>query len=510
MVLAVGSKIKDDKNETYVLDTVIGRGGFGDVYKAYRESDNFVVAVKVLSTSFGDSDSLLSFQRELLQTQLVSSENVIKYYYVHNGKVFSEYPPYIIMEYAEGGTLNDLINKQRATGNQFDLSVILEMLSQLANGMKEISKFLVHRDIKPENILIRNGKLKISDFGLSKLSDVSTRTMTFKGYGTQKYAAPEVWNNDKNTIQIDIYSMGIVFYELATLQYPYDIGLNKDYEKAHLYSAIKSPSNYNRELPQNIVSVIIRMLEKPTQKRFKNWDEIISGLSLKPTHDNLVENYLNIALANRNQEDIRLQKEIAEKEREEKKKSDYIQLIYSQYNNTVFEPIRTFVDQFNEAYPGLEKCIFKGAEPFRESKNFSVSIRTPQKKYIRIETEIIFIEKQQKITYNGLEYYEMHTSRYSVPQCNKKDVLAWSRVYDDSEYGFNLLLLKNENSMYGDWYILENRNSSLSRTGRNEPFGFELNELPKEIKYIDCMHIYTSELKQFDITKIYEFLADHI
>lgn len=83
--------------------------------------------------------------------------------------------------------------------------------------MIAINAELVHRDIKPENILVSNDVLKISDFGLAKIASESTRTMSFKGYGTIPYIAPEAWNSDKNTIQMDIYSMGIVFYELATL-----------------------------------------------------------------------------------------------------------------------------------------------------------------------------------------------------------------------------------------------------------------------------------------------------
>lgn len=118
------------------------------------------------------------------------------------------------------GTLTSLIENQKKTGVQFEKAFLLNVFAQLAEGMREISKFLVHRDIKPDNILICNGKMKISDFGLSKLAGENTRTLTFKGYGSTKYVAPEAWNNDKNTIQMDIYSMGIVFYELAFYLFP--------------------------------------------------------------------------------------------------------------------------------------------------------------------------------------------------------------------------------------------------------------------------------------------------
>ena len=154
------------------------------------------------------------------QAKLLDSENVIKYLYIHDGNEFPEYPPFIIMEYTDGGTLRDLIANRN--GQQFEVETLMGYFEQLAHGMKCISEQLVHRDIKPENILNFHGVLKITDFGLSKISGESTKTMTFKGYGTSPYVAPEAWNNDRNTIQMDIYSMGIVFYELATLSYPYE------------------------------------------------------------------------------------------------------------------------------------------------------------------------------------------------------------------------------------------------------------------------------------------------
>ena len=118
--------------------------------------------------------------------------------------------------------------------------------------MKCISEHLVHRDIKPENILNFHGVLKITDFGLSKISGESTKTMTFKGYGTSPYVAPEAWNNDRNTIQMDIYSMGIVFYELATLSYPYEKPTVNDpiaFRSMHLFKPAINPSSINKNLP---------------------------------------------------------------------------------------------------------------------------------------------------------------------------------------------------------------------------------------------------------------------
>lgn len=176
MIITIGSTIKDRQGNQYLLDEKIGSGGFGAVFKAHRENDGHIFAVKIIQDIFSDVEAFTTFQKEMNQTKLLDSENVIKYLYVHDGNEFPEYPPYIIMEYTDGGTLRDLIENRN--GLQFETATIMEYFNQLAHGMKCISEHLVHRDIKPENILNFYGVLKITDFGLSKISGESTKTMT--------------------------------------------------------------------------------------------------------------------------------------------------------------------------------------------------------------------------------------------------------------------------------------------------------------------------------------------
>ena len=318
MLITIGSQIKDDSNNIYTLDEILGKGGFGTVYKAHRQSDGEIFAVKTLSSAFESPDSLKAFQNEIKQAALIKDENVIHYEYTHDGTAYKEYPPYIIMEYANEGTLSDLITQQRNKQILFQNEFLVKTFQQLAYGMSIISKVIVHRDIKPDNILLKNGCLKISDFGLSKVSGERTRTLTFKGYGTAKYTAPEAWSNDRNTIQMDIYSMGIVFYELATLRYPYNIQPEADIitcRNAHLYEAPVNPTRINEFFPSSIVSVIVRMLEKPTQKRFSNWEEIIDALQVKPSSIDSINQYVEQAVKTRNDSDLLEQKKRAEKEK---------------------------------------------------------------------------------------------------------------------------------------------------------------------------------------------------
>lgn len=190
MIITIGSVVKDNKDNTYKLTEVIGQGGFGTVYKAIREKDSKLFAVKTLLQSFSSDDDFQSFKNEVSLAQIVSGENIINYEYVHNGEIFNELPPYIIMEYANGGTLAQEIEKRIKNDNPYNKEELQKMFLELVTGMKTINEKLVHRDIKPENILISNGVLKISDFGLAKIVNDTTRSKTLKGYGTVKYFAP--------------------------------------------------------------------------------------------------------------------------------------------------------------------------------------------------------------------------------------------------------------------------------------------------------------------------------
>jgi len=509
MIIVVGSIVKDDRENSYILDSILGSGGFGDVYKAHRENDGAVFAVKILRLSFESTESLLSFQNELHQTLLISSNHVIKYIYAHDGETYPEYPPYIIMEYSES-TLTSLINDQRKIGVHFENKLLLNFFTQLAEGMREINKILIHRDIKPDNILICNKTIKISDFGLSKISGENTRTLTFKGYGSSKYVAPEAWGNDKNTIQMDIYSMGIVFYELATLRYPYTVSPSADFmtmRNAHMYEAPANPQSINPMLPSYIVSLIIRMMEKPTQKRFTTWESIIDALKAQTLPNDELSNLVTQAIKNRNENDIKYQQLLSQNKKQEEEKENHCLLINSQYLSSVLAPTQQFIDRFNSQYPGTKQFKLEKDSGYSGNSRFVNIVTTPSDDKIIIASEIIFKENfQHKVLNWYMDEKKYHYENY-IPQCKNRDVLLWSQVCDETGHGYNLVLLKNERSLYGDWYILKNRNSGFNRSPRIEPFGFTLDELPDEIINIDAMHIYISELSLLKSTDIPDFLS---
>lgn len=509
MILTIGAVVKDDKGRQYILDELIGSGGFGSVFKAHRD-DGTIYAVKAMLPTFDSDKAYLSFKNEIEQSLLVKSENVIKYTYAHDGERYPNLPPYIIMEYANGGTLRDLINTQQPT--LFDLSTLVGYYRQLASGMLAISKNLVHRDIKPENILIADGELKVSDFGLSKVAGESTRTLTFKGYGTAKYVAPEAWKNDKNTIQMDIYSMGIVFYELATLQYPYDISSVRDplgMRDVHLFQTAKAPSVINYDLPASIVAIILRMMEKSVQRRFNNWEDIIAALEIKDVPQSSLSTLINKAMAQRNEANLNWQKRQAAEEKEKTEKQNRIRLVESQYKTDILNPIEEFVDGFNAQYAGHGNYSVNNTSFVDMSRTISTTITLPSTGQVKINGEVIFKENFTRDRKLDPFFGDGRiVKEHYIPQCDGRHVMFWAQVSDYAGLGFNILLLESEDDIYGEWFVLESESNGLSRTNRPSPFGFSLSELPKEIVHLRALHIYNMRLLPYECEKIIGYLAE--
>lgn len=235
MAIYPGTTIFDESGNSLTVTEQIGSGGFGAVFKVSDNKERFL-AVKVLQASFPSEEAHKDFLREAQIAQEVQGQHVIKHLFFHDGSTHTGLPPYILMEYASDGSLRNLIQSKVESGEQFSDQELSNMYEQLIAGMNSVNDKLVHRDLKPENILVDGGLLKISDFGLAKISEESTRSRSFKGVGTLRYISPEAIQLLKNTPLMDMYSMGLVFYELATLSYPYadEVSQGTDFRDIHL------------------------------------------------------------------------------------------------------------------------------------------------------------------------------------------------------------------------------------------------------------------------------------
>jgi serine/threonine protein kinase len=365
---------------------------------------------------------------------------------------------------------------------------------------------LVHRDIKPDNILIANKTLKISDFGLSKIVTEGTRTSTFKGIGCIPYLAPEGWRFEKNTILMDIYSMGIVFYELSTLQHPLTAS-NRDlrsWQDAHLFQTPDRPDVINRDLSPTFSHLIMKMIEKKPNMRFQNWQavrEMLKSESFPRTPDSeLVESVLRKRIEiDQKERDEETKKLKMDREIEELKK-----LVQFQLQNEVINPLKTFVEEINAKYSGAKNRIASSRD------GFTYTLTTSAHKSLTFVVKPI-IEKEFYRERVSNDYgRKTERTELQIPTYNGKQLLAWGYIKAEDGRGMNLLLLKEQQQPYGSWYLLTNKTSAFTDRQRPTPFPFEFDEIEKELQLVKAMHIYVSQGEPLNIGKLKEFVTEYI
>jgi eukaryotic-like serine/threonine-protein kinase len=219
----------------------IGPGGFGSVERVSNGAgDEF--ALKTLHLGF--DPGVLAVEAENLRR--VEHENVVAY--VDHG---DDPEPFLVMELATDGSLKDYISAAQQAGELFPVGTVIDWTGQLLRGLTAVHEVLLHRDLKPANVLVSQGVLKIADFGLTRLVEASTRTETLKGGGTPLYMPPEGWAGPTGpapTAAYDLYSLGVILYEIATLTTPFSGGRD-ELRHAHLFTEPRSPRELRPDLP---------------------------------------------------------------------------------------------------------------------------------------------------------------------------------------------------------------------------------------------------------------------
>lgn len=347
--IALGTTFAGPNGQTFKTTDFLGQGAFGEVYRAAGETTGLVVAVKLLPVGALESpDSKIALLNEMRAAQQVKHPNVVQVLYVNDGAA-SQIGPYSVMEYVSGGSLAKVLR----AGTLIPLSRALEMMIDIAQGARAINEKLIHRDIKPDNILIEGSKLKIGDFGISKFVDESTRLHTFKGGQHIAYMAPEGWENQANTVFLDVYSVGLVFYEILTLRHPLLRHVNDpsnflDWEKAHLYQQCPDIRTLRNEVPLSIAQLLSRMVSKrPGDRPF--WDDVLRVLSQPevgdPARNPTVTDAVEAAVA-RNQE-LQRQELQARAQQDEREK----QLgLYLYSCGALLEELNPVIEQFNQEF----------------------------------------------------------------------------------------------------------------------------------------------------------------
>ncbi len=255
----------------------LGEGGMGVVYKAQDTKLDRMVAIKFLPPHLSASaDNKARFLQEAKATAALNHPNILNVYEIdekENGMFFA-------MEYLEGRTLRSHISGLKSSTGIPYLQVI-DWATQIAKGLQAAhQKNIVHRDIKPENIMVtNNGQLKIMDFGIAKLKSGSGMTRTGTSLGTISYMSPEQAQGLSVDHRSDIWSLGVVMYEMLTTDLPF----KAEHEAALLYLIVNDDppltSSMDKKIPRNIDPFIMKMLSKKPDHRFAGMDEVLTALS---------------------------------------------------------------------------------------------------------------------------------------------------------------------------------------------------------------------------------------
>lgn len=259
--------------DRYEIIEKIGAGGMSIVYKAKCHRLQRFVAVKVLREEFvTDEDFVAKFRKEALAAASLSHPNIVGIYDVGSDQDLH----YIVMEYVEGKTLKDVI----AAEGPFDSRMVLEFGIQIVSAIRHAHrKKIIHRDIKPQNILVTHDHvLKVTDFGIAKAVDSSTIVATGNAIGSVHYFSPEQAKGKYVNETSDLYSCGIVLFELSTKKLPFEADSHISIALKHINEEMPRPTEFNPDMMLNLERLILKAAHKSQSARYQDADEMLKDM----------------------------------------------------------------------------------------------------------------------------------------------------------------------------------------------------------------------------------------
>jgi serine/threonine protein kinase len=273
------------EDDRYRLIKQIGSGGMAEVYLAYDEVLEREVAFKVLDRKHAENkEAVERFRREARSAASLSHDpNIVS---IHDRGHTEDGTYYIVMEHMEGGTLEDLIEREGPLSPQRTTEVALQVARALSAAHE---KGVIHRDVKPQNILLsKTGEAKVADFGIARAASATTMTQAGSVMGTVYYISPEQALGENATPRSDLYSLGVVLYEMLTGELPYDAETPVGVVMKHVSGLSRSAREANPEVPEDLDAIVARLLARDPEERYP--DAAILAEDLGAVAESLPEN----------------------------------------------------------------------------------------------------------------------------------------------------------------------------------------------------------------------------
>ena len=283
MDLNIGKKL----DGRYEITELIGIGGMADVYKAVDIMENRVVAVKILKPEFSENEEFLKrFRNESKAIAVLSHPNIVKIYDVG----FNDDIQFIVMEYIDGITLKEFIEQQGALRWKDALHFITQILRALQHAH---DRGIIHRDIKPQNIMLfADGTIKVMDFGIARFSRVDGKTVSEKTIGSVHYISPEQARGDYTDERSDIYSVGVMLYEMLTGRKMFDGENPVSIALMHMQEQPTFPRTYVPSIPEALEEIVMHAVEKEPAKRYQSAAEMIKDIDTFKMDQSVVFGYI--------------------------------------------------------------------------------------------------------------------------------------------------------------------------------------------------------------------------
>lgn len=274
----------------YLIKEKLGTGGMAEVYKGYQENLDRFVAIKLMHAFLiSDQDFLNRFQREARAMAALNHPNIVG---VYDFDVYGENSYYLVMEYIRGGTLKERLEELASQGERLPLADVVKMMAEIADALAYAHRReMVHRDIKPANIMLNEdtGRAVLTDFGIVKLLGNQSMAYTATGalIGTPAYMAPEQALGHSGDHRVDIYSLGVMLFQMVTGILPFDADTPLAVVMKHVNSPTPLPDTIIPGIPWGLQEVVLKAMAKSPDERFQSAGEFAAALravDLNSTH----------------------------------------------------------------------------------------------------------------------------------------------------------------------------------------------------------------------------------